>query len=298
MFTNTLFIATKLDSASINIASNLIRRYAWKEICIPDHRASSNRVFCCPQFNVSDSIPKSLLFMWLVDEPLLTLNYANERFLSLWNAVQDEHPARPSFIPAKLNDIIFLSKHAAASGTLSLTVHPVGIPWVLPEDEENCKKSGGIPGKCSPPSQHIGPLYRAIIEETKSRGLNSMFQVTLEATHHGPYVPVPACFVEIGSTETEWVNGEAGRNWSECLGDYFQLMKRETDAVIGDGFNIATDSVETLIDLDYDLSVDEEDTEDQNRGIAVITIGAGHYVPKMNDMASTNPSLILREMES
>jgi D-tyrosyl-tRNA(Tyr) deacylase len=231
--------------------------------------------------------------MWLVDEPLLTLNYANEKFLSLWHTELSagESHSNPQYLPNKISDIIFLSKHAAASGTLSLTVHPVGIPWVLPEDEENCKKSGGIPGKCSPPSIHIGSLYRAIIEETKSRGLDSMFQVTLEATHHGPYVPVPACFVEIGSTETEWINGEAGRNWSECLGDYFHLMRRNEHEILEDSFDINFDPIE-----EYDVvttfmeSTNMISFEDPEKGLVVITIGAGHYVPKMNDMVRSFPA--------
>ena len=28
--------------------------------------------------------------------------------------------------------------------------------------------------------------------------------MTLEATHHGPYVNLPTCFAEIGSSENEW----------------------------------------------------------------------------------------------
>jgi D-tyrosyl-tRNA(Tyr) deacylase len=41
-------------------------------------------------------------------------------------------------------------------------------------------------------------LYRAIYLETNKRGMQDQFEVTLEATHHGPYASIPACFVEIG----------------------------------------------------------------------------------------------------
>ncbi len=225
--TTTLFIATKLDGASINIANHLIRKYNWKEVLIPNghNRNKSDRVFSCSRLvDISSDIgsltsPRlASLWLWLVDEPLLSMNYASETFLSLWT------DCGSSFLKhLKISDIVFLSKHAAASGTLSLTVHPVGIPWIVPEDVENLCKSGGLPGRCAPPSPHIGSLYRAIIAETKERGLDAMFQVTLEATHHGPYDPVPVCFVEIGSTENEWINPHAGSNWSECLGNYFCL---------------------------------------------------------------------------
>ena len=29
-------------------------------------------------------------------------------------------------------------------------------------------------------------------------GMQDLFEITLEATHHGPYVELPTCFVEIG----------------------------------------------------------------------------------------------------
>ena len=36
------------------------------------------------------------------------------------------------------------------------------------------------------------------------------YEITLEATHHGPYVEKPAVFIEIGSTEKEWSGRENG----------------------------------------------------------------------------------------
>jgi hypothetical protein len=46
--------------------------------------------------------------------------------------------------------------------------------------------------------RRIAELYRAIYLETNKRGMQDQFEVTLEATHHGPYASIPACFVEIG----------------------------------------------------------------------------------------------------
>lgn len=37
-----------------------------------------------------------------------------------------------------------------------------------------------------------------IIDFTFLLGMQDQFEVTLEATHHGPHVDLPACFVEIG----------------------------------------------------------------------------------------------------
>ena len=40
--------------------------------------------------------------------------------------------------------------------------------------------------------------------------LLSEFDVTVEQTHHGPYLEKPALFIEIGSTEKEWVRKDLG----------------------------------------------------------------------------------------
>ena len=42
-------------------------------------------------------------------------------------------------------------------------------------------------------------------------GKNSGYELTMEATHHGPYVEKPSVFVEIGSTEKEWNDKENGK---------------------------------------------------------------------------------------
>jgi len=94
-----------------------------------------------------------------------------------------------------VDDVIFLSKHTAASGTRSLTVHPIGVPWLA-----DTTRTGGLPGRCVPPHQEIAQLYRKLLSEVKERSLADKYQVTLEATHHGPFSEVPCCFVEIGST--------------------------------------------------------------------------------------------------
>ena len=47
------------------------------------------------------------------------------------------------------------------------------------------------------------------IELNKADDKNN-FEITLEATHHGPYVEKPAVFVEIGSTEKEWSDKSNG----------------------------------------------------------------------------------------
>jgi D-aminoacyl-tRNA deacylase len=46
----------------------------------------------------------------------------------------------------------------------------------------------------------------------KLKELNDIdFEISMEATHHGPYLEKPTMFIEIGSTVNEWKNEEAGR---------------------------------------------------------------------------------------
>jgi D-aminoacyl-tRNA deacylase len=178
--------------------------------------------------------------LWIQNEPLLKLDHVDKICRERFDL---EHC---------FDEVIFLSKHRAASGTASLTVHPIGIPW-----QDNNELSGGIPGRCAPPSRRIACLYRNLLEETKKLGLDSRYQVTQEATHHGPFVEIPTCFVEIGSTEADWPVKEAGEVWADVLIENIKSMKPPTES--------------------------ESTTSSQD--LVVITIGGGHYVPRMNDVA-------------
>ena len=87
---------------------------------------------------------------------------------------------------------IFLSKHAAESGVLALTCHNTGNFSVA--------KFGGCDRQVSIPHPYIQKSY--IQNLWKSRTKFSQFQITIEATHHGPTaLTKPSLFIEIGTTE-------------------------------------------------------------------------------------------------
>jgi len=56
------------------------------------------------------------------------------------------------------------------------------------------------------------------------------YEVTFEATHHGPYLTAPTFYIEQGSTETEWKDLEASRAIARTL-----LGLRPLDAPIAIG---------------------------------------------------------------
>lgn len=91
-------------------------------------------------------------------------------------------------------DVWFLSKHAAASGHPSLTVHPIG--------NHAEAKFGGRPEALSPSCpRDMGALLRRLKHHATAAGLPHA--VTYESTHHGPHIGFPTLWVEIGS-DAQW----------------------------------------------------------------------------------------------
>ncbi len=52
------------------------------------------------------------------------------------------------------------------------------------------------------------------------------FEVTLECTHHGPYLEKPAMFIEIGSSLQQWQNKEAGKIIANAI---INILKKENN---------------------------------------------------------------------
>ncbi len=97
-----------------------------------------------------------------------------------------------------IDAVWFLSRHRAASGQPSLTVHPIGNP----QDA----KFGGRPGTLSTSApRDMGALLRRLQHHRDEQDLPH--EVTYEATHHGPFMQQPSLFVEIGSDES-WYDDE------------------------------------------------------------------------------------------
>ena len=90
---------------------------------------------------------------------------------------------------------IFLSKHAAESGTLALTCHSTG--------NFNEAKFGGNQKELAIPYPDFQKKYMQKLWDNHESYLD--FEITIEATHHGPtHLKKPSIFVEIGTTESQW----------------------------------------------------------------------------------------------
>lgn len=94
-----------------------------------------------------------------------------------------------------IDDVIFMSRHSAKSGTPALTVHPIGNyheNLYGGEPEHLVKSSPGL----------MSDALRNIIRFNDEAGTQTCFEVT----HHGPLSDKPTFFIEIGSDESHWGN--------------------------------------------------------------------------------------------
>jgi len=99
--------------------------------------------------------------------------------------------------------LLYGSRHKSEANKPSLLTHVTGN---LSEDNSH----GGNPLELAyASSQAVRESYLGLLKEKESLGLID-FDVTVEATHHGPTsMQTPLIFVEVGSTETEYQNEKA-----------------------------------------------------------------------------------------
>ncbi|MFP4051153.1 MAG: D-aminoacyl-tRNA deacylase [Thermoplasmata archaeon] len=142
----------------------------------------------------------------------------------------------------KIDHVVYISKHSSKAGIHSLTVHPIGNIGEA--------KFGGIENKLVPAAPvEMTAALRTLWSETRDKGLENEYDVSFEATHHGPYLETPTYYIEIGSDKGAWNDERAG-----------QVI---ANTVMNVGKNYRNDDV-------------------------VICIGGGHYAPRYTDLARKN----------
>jgi len=178
--------------------------------------------------------------MWFLPKRILWEDYLDQR----WRNATGED----------VTEVIFPSRHAAVSGQPCLTLHPIGVPH-HPIGEE--PPFGGRSGFAPPPNPRIASWWRLLHKKWGKRGIPE-FSLSLEVTHHGPILDVPALFIEVGSTEPYWPNEEAAKLLAEIIGEGLDLKNNFSNSA----------------------------WTSKNIGEPVlITLGGGHYAPKANKLA-------------
>ncbi len=185
-------VASEQDEASLNQRAALLELRSWNR-----EEPLAGR----PSWRWRDTI--------LVSIPELHLNRDH-----LDRDLESSFGERPDLI-------VYLSKHRSESGRPSLTVHPIGNP--------RAAAFGGQPGTLVPASPR---WMTAALRGLHKLADRTAYEVTFEATHHGPYLTAPTFFIEQGSTETQWEDREASRVIAQVLLD---LEPLEAPIAIGLG---------------------------------------------------------------
>lgn len=102
--------------------------------------------------------------------------------------------------------VIYLSKHRSESRIPSLTVHPVGNPG-----------DANLGGKAHALVPASPRWMTAALRALRNEARDLPYEVTFEATHHGPYLETPTFYIEQGSTEAQWSDTAASAAIARAL---------------------------------------------------------------------------------
>ena len=213
----SLIIVSRGDVASTNQAEELLKLCDWELLEPVEGKAAYSFLHAR---------------MWWMDDGCLWEDDLDKR----WELSTGEKP----------NEIIFPSRHSAASGNASLTLHPIGTMQV-PVDQ--VPEYGGRAADCPPPNPRLAAWWR---EMNRVASDMDEFDLSLETTHHGPWIETPSLFIEIGSTAETWGHKEA--------------------AVILAGI------IYRGLGLDGNNGLGKW----KGSGRVVVTLGGGHYAPRAN----------------
>jgi D-aminoacyl-tRNA deacylase len=100
---------------------------------------------------------------------------------------------------------IFASKHRSKENTPSFAVHSIGN-W-------NDAKLGGKEKTLV----STNPAFIKNFFKNLNNSPREGYEITMEATHHGPFLAKPSVFVEVGSTEAEWNDKRNGKIIADCI---------------------------------------------------------------------------------
>ena len=224
----TLIIVSGGDIASTNQADFLLQKFDWKVIA---------KVEGLDAYSYQD------IRMWIHPGGVLFEDDLDLR----WQKETGE----------RVIEAIFPSRHSAKSGNPSLTLHPIGVPQL---DYDAIPPYGGKSGDAPPPSPRLASWWRNMLELVSGTEIESEFDLSLEVTHHGPWISVPSIFVEVGSTDKTW--GHKGA--AEILAD-----------LIAKGLG-----------MNGNNEYGKWDSELNHGETVVVTLGGGHYAPRANKLGA------------
>jgi D-aminoacyl-tRNA deacylase len=140
---------------------------------------------------------------------------------------------------------VFLSKHASETGTLALTCHSTG--------NFSDALFGGFKKQVAIPHPYLQKSYMQSLWSHKSDF--EEFEITIEATHHGPTaLNKPVLFIEVGTTEKEWNDRELCKKVANIVTNVMvQPLKKSKMAICFGGTHYPKKFTESLIENEYSL---------------------------------------------
>jgi D-aminoacyl-tRNA deacylase len=166
-----LIVASKKDTASLNIKKQILKQYSFKKN--------------------SKTFQKNSIYNLNLNGKDITLVTLSQESVYAQNL--------PECFPNS-EIVIFVSRHSSASGKPTLSVHTPGN-----FDEAGL---GGLPRIVSvSPAKAMSNALKALLHFKEKLRID--YDVSYEVTHHGPSLDVPAMFVELGSSEKQWRDTKA-----------------------------------------------------------------------------------------
>ena len=227
-----LLMVSEADIASVIQGEAILARSKWVEVEPVEN--------CRAWKHIQENI-----WIWWIKNGFLFENNLDSRF--------------SDSISEDIREVIFLSRHFAASEIPSLTLHVIGVPGETPHGE--VAEHGGIKGQVVPPNPRFAEWYRLMCKAAVAHNLVPEFDLTIETTHHGPILNVPTMFIEIGSSKSHWERRDAAEAWADVMVEGLGL-----DDGIGKG--------------EWFSLTDEQRAEEK----VMIGIGGGHYAPRHSDV--------------
>ena len=140
---------------------------------------------------------------------------------------------------------VFLSRHSAESGIPSLTAHTTG-------NFSSEARFGGMPRELGRADPSLLKGYLMSLKQIRDRV--PRYQITLEATHHGPTsLQKPILFVELGSSEPEWGDKKAAQVVGEALVSSLSNRRIWSNVALGFGGTHYPDKF-TRLSLEEDVA--------------------------------------------
>jgi D-aminoacyl-tRNA deacylase len=120
--------------------------------------------------------------------------------------------------------LVFATRHQSKTGEKTLSVH---FPGNFGEANLGGRKSE----LCVAPAGLLKNMFKRLVEY----GRDSGYDVTMEATHHGPFLKKPAMFIEIGSAEEQWKDPDAAKIIAKTIINGIKDYREMSSAAIGFG---------------------------------------------------------------